>query len=197
MTEIFIHPTSLVETRRIGQGTQIWAFTHILKGACIGADCLIGDHCLIESGVTIADHVTIKHGNKIWAGVTLDNGAFVGPGSFLIHPVHAQTYQPVVPLGFGGRQWLVTTHIQEGAMLGAGAIILAGTRVGQFARIGDRAVVTKNVPAYALVRGDPAHIVGWVCQCGHPLRFQRHYAHCDHCQLNYVKDKTEIRPATF
>jgi UDP-2-acetamido-3-amino-2,3-dideoxy-glucuronate N-acetyltransferase len=194
---IFIHPTSLVETHHIGRGTQIWAFAHVVKSARIGACCTIGDHCFIASGVKIGDNVTIKHGNKIWSGVTLDNGGFVGPS-------HLSTTRPYsLRTDLAGlhtrhkRDWLVTTHIQEGAWIKANAIVQAGILVGEFAVVGVGAVVMQDVPAYALVVGKPAQIQGWICQCGQPLNFHNTYAQCECCNLNYTRVRNTVKLATF
>ncbi len=198
MNDIFIHPTSLVETQHIGQGTQIWAFAQILKGATIGAQCNIGDHCFIESDVNIADNVIINHGNKIWSGVMLNNGRFVGPIQLLSTRQRLSVPQlSVASATYNNRQWLVTTRIHEGASIRSGATVLAGTQIGKFSIVGTGAVVTKDVPAYALVVGNPAHVRGWVCQCGQPLRFHNRLARCAICNLNYVKDGKAIKLAAF
>ena len=198
MDDIFIHPTSLVETQQIGRGTRIWAFTHVVKGARIGRWCNIGDHCFIESGVKIADNVTIKHGNKIWEGVTLDNGGFVGPSkSFAKARSPRPLCLPQTQTGYNTRQWLVTTRIQEGATLGAGAIIVAGTVIGEFSFVSAGAVVVRNVPAHALVAGNPARIWGWVCQCGQSLKFRNRFARCIICGISYTKCNEHVKVATF
>jgi len=198
MNDIFIHPTSLVETHHIGHGTQIWAFAQILKGATIGAQCNIGDHCFIESDVKIADNVIIKHGNKIWSGVMLNNGRFVGPSQLTATRQHLSVTHAVQSgATYNNRQWLVTTRIHEGASIRAGATVLAGTQIGKFSIVGAGAVVTKDVPAYALVMGNPAHVQGWVCQCGHPLSFDSHLAHCAICNLHYAKDGKVIKLIAF
>jgi len=198
MDDIFIHPTSLVETPRIGRGTHIWAFAHIVKSASIGARCIIGDHCFIESGVKIGDNVIIKHGNKIWSGTTLGNGAFVGPTHLSAsQPYPSIRQKPSIAASYNKRQWLVTTRIQEGARIKMGAIVLAGILIGEFSVVGVGAVVTKDVPAYALVVGDPARIQGWVCQCGQPLKFRNDYAQCHTCDLTYAKKRDVVKLASF
>ncbi len=198
MDDIFIHPTSLVETHHIGRGTHIWAFAHVVKSASIGARCTIGDHCFIEAGVKISDNVIIKHGNKIWSGMTLGNGAFVGPTRLpatQLYPSFGQIASSGA--GYNKRQWLVTTRIQEGASIKAGAVILAGILIGEFSVVGDSAVVMKDVPSYALVVGNPARIQGWICQCGQPLKFRNSYAQCNICNLTYTKKGKVVKLATF
>lgn len=198
MDNIFIHPTSLVETHHIGRGTQIWAFAQVVKSARIGACCNIGDHCFIESGVKIGDNVTIKHGNKIWSGVTLSNGGFVGPRRLsTTQPYSLRAHLPGIDIGYNKRHWLVTTHIQEGASIKANAIVQAGILIGEFAVVGVGAVVMKDVPAYALVVGNPARIQGWICQCGQPLKFHNTYAQCERCNLNYTRARNTVKLATF
>ncbi|NJK78478.1 MAG: N-acetyltransferase [Chloroflexaceae bacterium] len=173
MENIYTHPTALVETDQIGEGTRVWAYAHILKGAAVGAFCNIGDHCFIESGAVVGSYVTIKNGNMIWEGVTLADGVFVGPHVFFTNDLYPRS--PRYPLARGryeDKSWLVPTHVQEGASLGAAAVIRAGVTIGAFALVGAGAVVTRDVPPHALVVGNPAQIVGWVAMDGQPLRFE-------------------------
>lgn len=189
MNNIYIHPMSIVETTHIGAGTRIWAFTHILAGTSIGKDCNIGEHCFVEGTVSIGDNVTIKNGNMIWEGVTLEDGVFVGPhvsftnDSFPRSPrlreAHARYSNP---------NWLVPTRVRYGASIGAGAVILAGSTIGEFALVGAGAIVVKEVPSHALVVGNPAKIRGWVCRCGHPLAFRgQTMSSCVACGLAFIK----------
>ena len=155
------HPTARVESKRIGTGTRIWAFAHVLSGAIIGRDCNIGDHCYIESDVRIGDAVTIKNGVSVWDGVTIDRGVFLGPSVALTNDRHPRSRAP----------WeLSRTHIEEGATIGANATVLCGLTVGAFALVGAGAVVTRDVPGHGLVYGNPARLRGYVCRCGHTLR---------------------------
>ncbi len=194
MNEIFTHPTAIVETQQIGQGTRIWAFAHAMKGVSIGANCNIGDYCFIESGVIIGDNVTIKNGNMIWEGVTLEDGVFVGPHVFFTNDLYPRSPRlPQAKKRYSNRGWLLPTLVRRGASLGAGAIILAGITIGEFSMVGGGAVVTRDVPSYALVIGNPARVRGWVCQCGQPLRFQKGIATCGDCGLNFVKSGDSVR----
>jgi len=194
MSEVFIHPTAIVATEQIGQGTRIWAFTHVMKDVSIGANCNVGSHCFIESGVVVGRNVTIKNGNMIWDGVTLEDGVFVGPNVSFTNDLHPRS--PRIPQAedrYTTRGWLLPTLVRECASLGAAAVILAGTTIGEFSMVGAGAVVTKGVPAYAVVVGCPAHMVGWVCQCGQRLRFQEGLAVCTECGLRFLKQGASIR----
>src|SRR6476469_5516605 len=145
---ITIHPTALVAATRIGEGTRIWAFGNILEGARIGRDCNFCDRCFIENDVVVGDRVTIKCGVSLWDGVRLEDDVFVGPDvSFSNDPrprsgAHLATHP--------------TTVVRQGASLGSGAVLLPGVTVGRWALVGAGAVVTGDVPDFALVYGNPA-----------------------------------------
>ncbi|RIK17030.1 MAG: N-acetyltransferase [Chloroflexi bacterium] len=160
MANRFDHPTALVETDNIGDGTRIWAFAHILKGAVIGAGCNIGDHCFVESGVVIGNDVVVKNGVALWQGITLQDRVFIGPNEH--------------------------TWLGEGASIGANATLLCGITIGRYALIGAGSVVTRDVPAFALVYGNPARQHGWACMCGNPLpTIQADAVTCPQCQRAY------------
>lgn len=187
MERVFVHPTALVETDQIGEGTRIWAFAHILAGASLGKNCNVGDHCFIEGGVWIGDSVTMKNGNMVWKGVRIEDGAFVGPHVFFTNDLYPRSQRmPQARKRYAEeKNWLVPTLIGKGASLGAGATILAGVTLGEFSMVGAASVVTKDVPPYALVVGAPARIRGWVCECGLPLRFKPGSRACAQCGRRY------------
>jgi acetyltransferase-like isoleucine patch superfamily enzyme/dTDP-4-dehydrorhamnose 3,5-epimerase-like enzyme len=150
----FQHETAIVESRAIGLGTRIWAFVHILPGAVIGADCNICDHTFIENQVRLGDRVTVKCGVQIWDGVSIEDDVFIGPNATFTNDPFPRSKQYLrTPLA---------TVIKRGASIGANATILPGLTVGEQAMIGAGAVVTRDVPAYAVVAGTPARIVGYV-----------------------------------
>ncbi len=183
MKDVFIHETAIVETSAIGDGTRIWAYTHIMNGAQIGKNCNIGDHCFVEAGAYVGDNSTIKNGNMIWEGVTLEEGVFVGPHAFFTNDLRPRS--PRLP-GMESKykdkdQWLLKTLVKRGASLGAASIIIAGITIGEYAMVGAGTVVTKSVAPYALVKGNPARADGWVCVCGRTLQFDSRFAACGEC----------------
>ncbi len=150
----FIHPQGLCESNHVGEGTRVWAFAHVLPNARIGRDCNICDHVFIENDVVLGDRVTVKCGVQIWDGAVVEDDVFVGPNvSFTNDPFprsrqHLKAY--------------AKTTIRKGASIGAGAVLLPGITIGQRAMVGAGAVVTQDVPANAIVVGNPARISGYV-----------------------------------
>ncbi len=172
MTGSYQHPQALVEEGAvIGEGTRIWAFTHVQKGAVVGRDCNICNGGFIESGAVVGDRVTIKHNVSVFEGVTIEDDVFIGSNIAFINDQYPRSRRA---------DWtLLKTRIRQGATLGANAVILGGITVGRYALVGAGSVVTRDVPAYRLVRGNPAVIVGWVCRCGRPVDAERY---CTVCQ---------------
>ena len=195
MKNVFIHQTALVESSSVGEGSRIWAYSHIMDGARIGRNCNIGDHCFVEAGAIIGDNATIKNGNMIWEGVTLEDGVFVGPHAFFSNDLRPRSpRQPETRSRYENKQnWLVATLVKRGASLGAGSIIIAGVTVGEYAMVGAGAVVTRSVPAYALVKGNPARVSGWVCRCGKSLDFSEGFATCEDCNQQFQEEEGTVR----
>lgn len=146
----YIHSSADVQSSLIGDGTKIWQFCVILPNVSIGADCNICAHCLIEGGVVVGDRVTLKSGVQLWDGVRLEDDVFVGPNVTFTNDdfPRSKQYKPVLP-----------TTIRKGASIGANSTILPGITIGAGAMVGAGSVVTKDVPAGALVRGNPARFV--------------------------------------
>jgi acetyltransferase-like isoleucine patch superfamily enzyme len=188
-SDVLIHPTACVETSELGAGTRIWAFSHIMPGVRIGKHCNIADHCFVERGAVVGDHVTIKNGNMIWKGVTLEDGVFVGPNVTFTNDRFPRSERFLRIRGHQPQEadWLVPTRVKTGASVGGGAVIIAGVTIGEFALVGAGAVVTKDVPAHGLVRGNPARLSGWVCECGRPLAPRAGMAVCAHCGLHFLE----------
>ncbi len=154
MANIYKHSAAIVESDKVGKGTRVWAFSHVLPDAEIGKDCNICDHVFIENDVIIGDRVTIKCGVQLWDGLRVADDVFIGPNATFTNDHFPRSKQrPKV---------FTKTTIHRGASIGANATILAGNTVGKNAMVGAGAVVTRNVPPNAIVVGNPAHITGYV-----------------------------------
>jgi acetyltransferase-like isoleucine patch superfamily enzyme len=175
-----VHPDA-----RIGEGTRVWANTNIQSGAVIGNGCNICDGTFVEKGAVVGNHVTIKHYVSVFDGVTIEDDVFIGSNIAFINDRHPRSNRK--------DQWVLEkTLIKKGATLGSNVTILCGLTVGEYAFIGAGSVVTKDVPAYGLVYGNPARLKGYVCQCGRKLSAK---AQCAHCGKKYRKSKQGIMPA--
>lgn len=150
----YVHPQGICESETVGDGTRVWAFAHVLPRAVVGADCNICDHVFIENDVRVGDRVTIKSGVQLWDGVRLGNDVFVGPNVTFTNDRFPRSKQ--YPEAY------LETVVADGASIGGGAVILPGVRIGRGAMVGAGAVVTSNVPANAVVVGNPARIVNYV-----------------------------------
>ncbi len=151
---VYVHPAGLCESSTVGEGTRVWAFAHVLPGARIGRDGNICDHVFIENDVVLGDRVTVKCGVQLWNGLLVADDVFIGPNATFSNDKYPRSkqHQAVV----------LQTHIDRGASIGGGASILPGLRIGARAMVGAGAVVTQDVPAGAIVFGNPARIVGYV-----------------------------------
>jgi UDP-2-acetamido-3-amino-2,3-dideoxy-glucuronate N-acetyltransferase len=195
MPAAFIHSTAIVETTDIGEGTRIWAYTHVMRDVTIGGNCNVGEHCFIESGATIGDQVTIKNGNMLWEGIHLADGVFVGPQVVFTNDLYPRSPRlPEAARRYVDRGWLRPTRVMQGASLGAGAVILPGLVIGEYCLVGAGSLVSKNLPAYAVAVGSPARVRGWVCQCGLPLAFTDAAAACAGCGLEFIKTGRVVEP---
>jgi UDP-2-acetamido-3-amino-2,3-dideoxy-glucuronate N-acetyltransferase len=157
---VFVHPRGLCESDRVGPGTRIWAFAHVLAGARIGRDCNVCDHAFVEGGAVVGDRVTIKNAVLVWDLVTVGDDVFLGP-----NVVFTNDHAPRAEIK-KGRDALAATVVHAGATIGAGATIVCGTTLGGYCFVAAGAVVTRDVAAHALVAGNPARAAGWVCACG-------------------------------
>jgi len=175
------HPLALVESNEIGEGTRIWAFAHVMKGARIGRHCNIGEHCYIEQGATLGNNVTVKNGVNVWAGVTVEDDVFLGPNCVLTNDPNPRAYIKK------SADSLVETLIRNNATIGANATIVCGVTIGRYAFVGAGTVVIRSVADFALVVGNPARQIGWMCVCAKRIRLGKDEGvlTCPHCLRDY------------
>jgi UDP-2-acetamido-3-amino-2,3-dideoxy-glucuronate N-acetyltransferase len=160
MAEYFAHESAYVdEGCQIGEGTKIWHFTHVMSGARIGRRCNIGQNVVVSPQVVIGDNVKIQNNVSIYTGVILEDDVFCGPSMVFTNVVNPRSHVP-------RKDEYRETRVGRGASLGANCTIVCGHAIGAYAFVGAGAVVTRDVPAYALVVGNPGRITGWMCQCG-------------------------------
>ena len=169
-----VHPSvDLEDDVSIGPGTSVWNRAQLRRGARIGAGCIVGRDAYIDEYVVIGDRVKIQNAALVYHGVTVDDGVFIGPNATLTN----DRFPRAITLDGNLAQpedWAIgSIHLHKGASIGAGAVVVAGNDVGEFATVGAGAIVTRSVPDYALVAGNPARRIGWVCACGHRLGDRR------------------------
>jgi len=187
----FVHESSYVdEGSVIGEGTKIWHFSHVMSGATIGPNCNIGQNVLISTDVVLGRNVKIQNNVSVYPGVILEDDVFCGPSMVFTNVINPRS---AIPRKHEYRE----TIVRRGATLGANSTIVCGHTIGEHAFVGAGAVVTRDVPAYALVVGNPARIVGWMCECGvkvsasvslvpdMPIR-------CDACGLRYEAAESRL-----
>jgi acetyltransferase-like isoleucine patch superfamily enzyme len=136
------------------------------KGAILGAECIIGRDAFIDEGVRLGDRVKVQNGALVYHGVAVGNGVFIGPGAILTNDRYPRAVTATGELARGDDWTVSPIELRDGCSIGAGAVVVAGTTVGRFATVGAGAIVTRDVPDYALVAGNPARRMGWVCACG-------------------------------
>jgi acetyltransferase-like isoleucine patch superfamily enzyme len=160
---VFVHEKALCESDDVGPRTRIWPFAQVMRGAVVGADCNICGHAFVESGARLGDRVTVKNAVLVWDGVTVEDEVFLGP---------SMVFTNVRDLRWAlrpRREHFLPTLVRRGAAIGANATIVCGVTIGEHALVAAGSVVTRDVPAYALVAGNPARRRAWVCLCGERL----------------------------
>jgi UDP-2-acetamido-3-amino-2,3-dideoxy-glucuronate N-acetyltransferase len=186
--DVFVHPSSYVDDPcEVGAGTKVWHFSHVMKNCRIGKSCSIGQNVNIASGVVIGDGVKIQNNVSVYEGVTLEDYVFCGPSMVFTNVVNPRSevvrkneYKP--------------TLVKVGATLGANCTILCGHTIGRYAFIGAGAVVTRDVPDYALMVGNPARQIGWMCRCGIRLPAGATHPACPACGAMYCEESGRLTP---
>ncbi len=190
----FVHDTARVDNNvEIGEGTKIWHFSHVQSGSKIGRKCVLGQNVNVGNNVTIGHFCKIQNNVSIYEGVTLEDYVFCGPSMVFTNIKDPRCNYPQV-----GSEFYIKTLVKEGASLGANSTIVCGHTVGRFAFVGAGAVVTKDVPDFALVVGNPARIVGWVSEGGKKLVFDKNgIAHCEKSGKNYRLENGAVKEITI
>ena len=185
--QTYIHPTADVSPEAtIGEGTRIWHQAQVREHARIGRECILGKGAYVDTGVTVADRCKIENGASLFHGVTLEDGVFVGPHALFANDRFPRAVTPEGTLKTDADWTVEPTTVRHGASIGAAAVILPGLTIGKWAMVAAGAVVTSDVPAYAIVRGTPARMAGWVCVCGRPVRqVGTNMYHCADCDRPY------------
>ena len=164
----YAHSTAIIdEPCSIGKGTRVWHFTHIMKGATIGENCIIGQNVFIATGVVLGNNVKVQNNVSIYTGVSCENDVFLGPSMVFTNVINPRS-------AIDRKNQIKQTLVKKGASIGANASILCGNNIGEYAMIGVGSVVTKEVKPYALLVGNPAKQKGWVSEYGHKLFFNVH-----------------------
>ncbi|NMF06138.1 acyltransferase [Clostridium beijerinckii] len=182
----FVHESSYIDNDVvIGDGTKIWHFSHIMSNSVIGEKCNIGQNVVISPGVKIGDGVKIQNNVSVYTGVICEDYVFLGPSCVFTNVVNPRSF-------IERKSEYKETIIGKGASIGANVTIVCGHNIGKYALVGAGAVVTKHIPDYALVVGNPASIIGYVCECGEKLNFKDEHATCESCGKKYSKDKEKV-----
>jgi UDP-2-acetamido-3-amino-2,3-dideoxy-glucuronate N-acetyltransferase len=185
----FIHPTAVVdEDVTIGDGTRVWHFSHLSKGCRIGERCSLGQNVYVAPGVRIGSNVKIQNNVSIYEGVELEDDVFCGPSMVFTNVITPRSAYPR-----NSSRHYVRTLVRRGATIGANATIVCGNTVGEFGFVGAGAVVTHDVPNYAIVVGNPARVVGYACECGARLALETGGAHCTGCAKRYRRIEGRLR----
>lgn len=187
MSRYFVHPSSFVdEPVDIGQGTKIWHFCHISRGAKIGRNCTLGQNVYVGGRAIIGNNCKIQNNVSVYDLVTLEDDVFCGPSMVFTNDINPRAAFPK------GEKW-IPTLVRRGASLGANCTILCGITIGRYAFVAAGAVVRRDVPDFALVAGVPAKVIGWMCQCGGRLDFTRRtQTTCQLCRRKYRKQRQRV-----
>ncbi len=189
----FVHESAFVDAgAMIGDKTKIWHFSHIMSGAQIGESCSLGQNVFVANGVKMGNNVKIQNNVSIYDGVVLDDYVFCGPSMVF---TNVRTPRSGFPRNTSAEYGI--THVKHGASIGANATIVCGVTIYEWAFVAAGAVVTKDVPSYAVVAGVPARIIGWACECGEMLTFTNLKACCAACGRKYERQEQKVAREPF
>jgi UDP-2-acetamido-3-amino-2,3-dideoxy-glucuronate N-acetyltransferase len=179
-TDYFAHPTAVIDPgAQIGKGTQVWHFCHLMKTCRVGEFCKLGQNVYIDNNVTIGNRVKIQNNVSVFNGVIIEDDVFLGPSMVFTNVVNPRSF-------IERKNEFRQTLVRKGATIGANATIICGIEIGEYALIGAGSVVTKNVPPYALMKGNPARQSGWISEAGHTLKFdENNMATCPESGVKY------------
>ena len=189
----FVHESAYVDDPvSIDEGTKIWHFSHVQSGTKIGKNCSLGQNVNVGNNVTIGNSVKIQNNVSVYEGVELEDYVFCGPSMVFTNILNPRSEFPQ-----RGSEFYIKTIVKKSASLGANSTIVCGNTVGKYAMVGAGAVVTKDVPDYAMVVGTPARIIGWMCACGQKLSFAsdesgKETAQCSKCERKYNKEGNKV-----
>ena len=184
--EYFVHESSYVdEPCEIGKGTKIWHFSHIMSGCKIGENCNIGQNVVISPEVVLGNNVKVQNNVSVYTGVICEDDVFLGPSCVFTNVINPRSH-------VSRKHEYRKTLLRQGCSVGANSTIVCGHTIGKYALIGAGSVVTKDVPDYALVKGNPARIGGYVCACGEKLNFDGTAAVCK-CGKRYRKTNETVK----
>ena len=187
--KFFAHESAYVDNgAKIGEGTYIWHFTHIMKGAKIGKKCKIGQNVVIAGSAVLGNNVMVQNNVSIYDGVILEDYVFCGPSMVFTNIINPRSAYP--------RNTMDDYHntiVKKGASIGANSTVICGNTIGKNAFVGAGSVITKDIPDYALVYGNPAKVRGWMCACGEKLEFVKEKAQCKKCKKRYEKNKDKVK----
>jgi UDP-2-acetamido-3-amino-2,3-dideoxy-glucuronate N-acetyltransferase len=184
----FAHPTAVIdEGCEIGEGVKIWHFTHIMTGCKIGDQCNIGQNVFVAPGVILGRNVKVQNNVSIYEGVICEDDVFLGPSMVFTNVLNPRS-------AVSRKNEYIKTIVKKGASVGANATIICGNEIGEYAFVGAGAVITKPVPAYALVAGNPARQMGWLSEQGHRLDFDaNNVAVCKESGEKYILENKMVR----
>ena len=189
MAKPVIHESAYVDDgASIGDGTKVWHFCHVMGGAVIGQRCSLGQNVVVMNGVRIGNNVKIQNNVSVYEGVVLEDDVFCGPSMVFTNVINPRSH-------ISRKKEYKATLVRRGATIGANATVICGVTLGEYAFIGAGAVVTSDVPAYALMIGVPAKQAGWMCQCGERLA-ERNPERCGVCGTTYRVERGKLRRDT-